>query len=555
MRSADRTLGDRYALEYLLQVITPARRSPSDRRAYTSAGGRGDDRATTVISFWQTSCRFASRATAHEVAVARYSSLRAKISNVCASNTPDRAESVSKLFKEKDDTDRSAPSIPPWISGKMDCGDNLGTWMAYSLLWLCNCFCGQPTSSQDLHAVRKTAADLTERLADNEESAADASPPLFTGHINGVNIPNFKDGWDFGSVEWYEGDAPKPSTPRICFDQDTEEYYTKAFKAVKDKGGNLVRFWLFFDGRAAPRFDLSHDSLRDNVLGWDEEVAFQKDFRKLLTAAKEAKIQLLPVLWSFHALDATAYRPKTAKDKGHGRSKNQGIDGSHIGLFEAGPNPKSGEHADKFVAKILKPLVTMCENEYPGIIFAWDIFNEPEYVMSSAPDKNEVIDGMHVQLVSKIGMQTFVAKCAVGIHEAKSRATVGSAKFNYCWDSNAGSKPANNGFFTNYWSDAQLKERCNNNPQAFLDFYQVHYYKKFGDEINPAKHTIKEFIADDKQVLIGEIAVKQTELKDAKTILGNGFMGVLYWAYKENRGETEDYGAWSDIGDRLRLPS
>lgn len=27
--------------------------------------------ATTVISFWQTSCRFASRATAHEVAVAR----------------------------------------------------------------------------------------------------------------------------------------------------------------------------------------------------------------------------------------------------------------------------------------------------------------------------------------------------------------------------------------------------------------------------------------------------------------------------------------------------
>lgn len=78
---------------------------------------------------------------------------------------------------------------------------------------------------------------------------------------------------DFGSVEWYEGDAPKPSTPRICFDQDTEEYYTKAFKAVKDKGGNLVRFWLFFDGRAAPRFDLSHDSLRDNVLGWDEEVS------------------------------------------------------------------------------------------------------------------------------------------------------------------------------------------------------------------------------------------------------------------------------------------
>ncbi len=46
------------------------------------------------------------------------------------------------------------------------------------------------------------------------------------------------------------------------------------------------------------------------------------------------------------------------------------------------------------------------------------------------------------------------------------------------------------------------------NPLAFLDFYQVHYYKNKGDEVNPAKHKRSDFIADNKRVLIGEIAVR-----------------------------------------------
>ncbi len=70
--------------------------------------------------------------------------------------------------------------------------------------------------------------------------------------------------------------------------------------------------------------------------------------------------------------------------------------------------------------------------------------------MKDAPDASAEspahgINGLQVNLVSNIGMQTFVAKCAVGIHEERGRATVGSVTFKYCWDSNAGSKPANNG--------------------------------------------------------------------------------------------------------------
>ena len=52
------------------------------------------------------------------------------------------------------------------------------------------------------------------------------------------------------------------------------------------------------------------------------------------------------------------------------------------------------------------------------------------------------------------------------------------------------------------------------NPLAFLDFYQVHYYKNQGIEVNPAVHKITDFIADGKQVLIGEIAVRIPPMVD-----------------------------------------
>ncbi len=79
---------------------------------------------------------------------------------------------------------------------------------------------------------------------------------------------------DFGTVEWYYGDPKDPkSDPKRCFDEDTEKYYTDACKAVKLKGGNLLRFFVFFDGRVAPRFGSSRDNLRDTVLGWDKEAS------------------------------------------------------------------------------------------------------------------------------------------------------------------------------------------------------------------------------------------------------------------------------------------
>ncbi len=79
-----------------------------------------------------------------------------------------------------------------------------------------------------------------------------------------------------------------------------------------------------------------------------------------------------------------------------------------------------------------------CEKDFPGVIFAWDIFNEPERVMGENPYMNANLNGLELESVSDIDMQTFVGMCAVGIHLENSRATLGSASMRYCWDNTTG---------------------------------------------------------------------------------------------------------------------
>ena len=76
-----------------------------------------------------------------------------------------------------------------------------------------------------------------------------------------------------------------------------------------------------------------------------------------------------------------------------------------------------------------------CESKYPGLVLAWDIFNEPEWGMASCLEaSHSPSPGLWLDWVSNKGMQTFVAKCAVGIHDANSRATLGSASMRYNWE-------------------------------------------------------------------------------------------------------------------------
>ena len=116
------------------------------------------------------------------------------------------AKALESLLKESDLISKSCPSIPPWIiPGKLSVGDNAGTFMAFVLLWMCNCFCGNPTASEDTHVARATRpykppGPMTDEHTGKEKSAkmgaggtttADPSQPS-TSSQDVVVLPNGK---------------------------------------------------------------------------------------------------------------------------------------------------------------------------------------------------------------------------------------------------------------------------------------------------------------------------------------------------------------------------
>lgn len=61
----------------------------------------------------------------------------------------------------------------------------------------------------------------------------------------------------------------------------------------------------------------------------------------------------------------------------------------------------------------------------------------------------------------------------------------------------------------NYWGDKQLAAACNGDPQARLDFYQIHYYPWMQDQIDPFMNKASEYCDPArKPILIGEAQVR-----------------------------------------------
>ena len=73
---------------------------------------------------------------------------------------------------------------------------------------------------------------------------------------------------------------------------------------------------------------------------------FKEDFFALCKLAKDKEVKLIPVLWSFEALDMKSARP--------GKTQSQA---NHRYLFEAAAGSPSGQCCDTFVS-VLKPLVS-----------------------------------------------------------------------------------------------------------------------------------------------------------------------------------------------------
>ena len=82
-----------------------------------------------------------------------------------------------------------------------------------------------------------------------------------------------------------------------------------------------------------------------------DTVQFKEDFFALCKLAKAAGVRLIPVLWSFEALD---HQPLVPANAG-GRTQTQA---NHKYLFEAADGSSSAGCCDAFVKFALTPLVS-----------------------------------------------------------------------------------------------------------------------------------------------------------------------------------------------------
>jgi hypothetical protein len=318
-------------------------------------------------------------------------------------------------------------------------------------------------------------------------------------YINGINVPWNTFGTDVGThYQW----GPLYS----------QSFFTAFFQACKSYGVNCVRLWIHCDGRSSPEFG-------DNggVTGLDTN--FLSNFDDILRIARENNVMVMPCLWSFDMTkDFTGEAGKYA--------------GKHADLIQ--DSVKTRSYINNALIPMVKHLANACN------LFAWEIINEPEWSISGP--------GTTVQLVSAKEMVRFCAMIAEAIHANSSKmVTVGSACLK--WHSSR-QGPAE----ANYWSDSSFKAAYDK-PQAFLDFYQIHYYDwmfnaEWGYDPFQATKT-PAYWKLDKPTIVGEspaIVGKYTVKQMVDNAYANGYAGIMPWSYNANDG----YGTWDGCKNELK---
>ena len=303
-------------------------------------------------------------------------------------------------------------------------------------------------------------------------------------YLLGVNYPWLNYGHDFGTTAWGH-DGVSSATSRSTVEAD--------FAYLQSQGVHVVRWFLFGDGRASPKFNVD-----GKVTGFDEY--FYPDLDAALAIAQKHDIYLILVLFDFHLAD-----------------KANNVNGVQLG----GRSKVITDSAirQSFLDKALKPLLERYGKNRN--IIAWEVMNEPEGAMT-------IPGGQWVEEpVSVTEMQAFVNDVVRYIHTYSSLyVTVGSASRRWL----------------NYWTNSQL------------DFYQYHYYDKMESQYSLDYPYAS--LGLDKPCIVGEFPTKSTRRTTTQyldTIWKNGYAGALAWSYRAGdessdfRTIAKDFFAWSEI--------
>lgn len=265
--------------------------------------------------------------------------------------------------------------------------------------------------------------------------------------------------------------------PRVAFDFDQPEIDAQFgyAKGRRGRGFSLVRFFIFCDGRAAPSF------ARDGSVAGIDNV-FYRDFDALVRAAERHGVFLIPVLLDF----GWCASPTVVS----------GVQlGGHTDVI------RDPAKRQTFLDRALKPLLERYGSH--SAIFAWDVCNEPEWIIDEIPDAFR----RNHDLVTLAEMRAFVQSCAAYIHRLSPTqlVTVGSARRKWL----------------HHWTGCDL------------DLYEFHWFDHFlRDE--PFPWGPYDELGLDKPCLIGEVPTDNTRFTLQEFIgaaEAGGYGGVLFWSY------------------------
>ncbi|MCA9663761.1 MAG: cellulase family glycosylhydrolase, partial [Myxococcales bacterium] len=254
----------------------------------------------------------------------------------------------------------------------------------------------------------------------------------------------------------------------------------------------VVRWFVFTDGRAGVDFD---DGGAPTGLG---EHVFQ-DMDEAVAQAKAAGVYLVPVLLDFHWCFWAQY--------------NNGVQmGGHAGVI-TDPAKRAA-----LVDAVVAPLLDRYADE-PAIL-AWEIMNEPEWVIADLPDP--AVDGG----AEAIALADFAALSAAIADEVHARTdayvTLGSASLKW----------------HRVWTPAFAA--AHGLPTIDLDLYQAHYYSWMDGQAytdHPELGTVAfsplvqdyAALALDRPMIIGELELSSGAGERLDTLLNNGYAGAWPW--------------------------
>ena len=295
----------------------------------------------------------------------------------------------------------------------------------------------------------------------NSRFLKDRGTPL--PFLYGANLPWLRYGGDFGANAWSPGGGMAGTGKK--------DELRRHLQALRGQGIDVLRWFLFCDGRAGIRF-----SAAGTPLGPDDRL--YADIDAALETVASAGMRVIFVLLDFLWFDESA----------------------RINGVQTGGRSRVISGAYKQQALRRRIIVPLLERygRSPAIL-AWDIINEPEWATRGWGG------GIIGPALSFPAMRRFIKRTARLVHRHTGHmVTVGLG--------NAAGLP--------------LVRGCG------LDFYQVHWYERW-ENVAPLERQVAE-LGLDRPLLLGEFPTKGASRPPhviVETARNNGYCGALAWSW------------------------